>query len=311
MTINDVQDKLRVPFTGDQIQVLKKTWTGRDGKEKSIDLTYAQVPAIISRLNEAFGGDWTFEITKDIFEREMAQVLVFGRLRACGVVHDAIGCDGIGQGDESLGDAYKGAVGDAIRLCAKQFGVGLDLWMKKSGSVSTEAPAAANKPNKYKGPCGRCGQEVAVEAGYSQKVGDKWFVFHHDCPTPVTPEPTPEPTPDAKSAPAKAPTAVGATRGTTVTQGSEMYPCSPAQYGFLLACLKRNDLSQELVEQAAFLVDNPTVNLNNADQKQFGEKGYDVVSVPNKLEANNLITAIKAHLAAPKHEQGEHDGLPF
>lgn len=184
------------------------------------------------------------------------------------------------------------------------------IHQQSAPAAQTAAAPTGNKPNRYKGVCGKCEQDVAAEAGYTQKVGDKWVTFHTECPAggpPMTPPPIST----------KAPQAYGATKGTTVTQGSEMFPCSAKQYAFLLSCLTRNGLTDTLREQAAFLIDNPTVRPQDDEIADYITAGWHESSnkVPNKLEANNLIDAVKKHLAAPPvvvpEPEGAGDELPF
>lgn len=167
----------------------------------------------------------------------------------------------------------------------------------QQSAPAAQAPApSGNRPNKYKGICGKCEQEVAAEAGYSQKIGEKWVTLHHDCPAggpPLTPPPMPKKAPQA-----------------TATQET---PCTPTQYASLLGCLKRTDLTPDLFEQAAFLLDNPTVILNGDTQTAFARAGYPVVNVPSRIDADQFKAAVTKHLAAPPilTQEEEDLELPF
>ena len=139
MEIKELLPALSEPFTGSDLQTYEKKWVSRTGDAKSLTLTYAQVSSIIRRLNEVFGGDWNFVIKEYFINSAAAQIVVLGQLTACGVTKEAFGGDAIVDGEENIINAYKGACGDAIRLCARQFGVGLHLWEKTD--TPSEKPA--------------------------------------------------------------------------------------------------------------------------------------------------------------------------
>jgi hypothetical protein len=123
-----VQRKLESPFPNALIKQRKQQWTDRrTGETKTMYFDYVETASVIARLNATFGHDWSFEVIES--NQMEKQVMVLGRLTAHGVTHMAYGGDTQGPGDEGLINAYKSAVGDAIKLCAKQFGVGLHLWM--------------------------------------------------------------------------------------------------------------------------------------------------------------------------------------
>ncbi len=139
-------DVLSRKFEPHEISVYERTWEGRDGKQKSVSLYYVEVASIIERLNEAFDYEWSFEIKSHMVMQDESTV-VFGRMTAGGVFKDAVGSAKAGQGDEGESNSLKGAVGDCIRLCAKQFGLGVHLWQKqKTTQKASSKPAATAQP---------------------------------------------------------------------------------------------------------------------------------------------------------------------
>ena len=106
---------------------LVKTRRGGHGRQ----LKYVEGKHYVSRLNEAFGGEWTF----DIVEHEVVgeEVLVRGRLTAAGVSKCEFGGSAITRRKESgepisIADDAKAAATDCLKRCARLFGVGLDLY---------------------------------------------------------------------------------------------------------------------------------------------------------------------------------------
>lgn len=122
-----LQRELDSPFDKGQIKKREQTWTDKQGKRRIMYFDYVETASVIDRLNQVFGHDWSFEVLNT--QQIDKQVLVLGKLAAHGVVKTAYGGDTVGPGEEGAINAYKSAVGDAIKLCAKQFGVGLHLWM--------------------------------------------------------------------------------------------------------------------------------------------------------------------------------------
>ena len=122
-----LQRRLETPFPKTLIKKREQKWTDRQGKERVMYFDYVETAAVIQRLNETFGHDWSFEVIES--EQMDKQILVLGKLTAHGVTKTAYGGDTVGHGEESVINGYKSAVGDAIKLCAKQFGIGLHLWM--------------------------------------------------------------------------------------------------------------------------------------------------------------------------------------
>ena len=118
-----IRDVLDRPFAPEQIRTRKGTF----GKE----LAYAEVHNYIARLNEAFGGDWSFEIVEhQILEGE---VMVLGKLTAGSIHKSAFGCSSItttrDSGERvSVGHDLKAAASDALKKCCSLLGLGLHLY---------------------------------------------------------------------------------------------------------------------------------------------------------------------------------------
>jgi hypothetical protein len=134
---------LEKPFDATQIRQRR----GRTGGV----LDYVEGHTVIARLNEAFEGAWSFEITwHEIRETE---VLVLGKLTAEGVVKCQFGGSSVTRDREtkqpvSLGDDLKGAATDALKKCATFLGVGLHLYAEKP----IRAPDATPRPAAKSGP---------------------------------------------------------------------------------------------------------------------------------------------------------------
>jgi hypothetical protein len=122
------RELLEKPFEPAQI----KQRRGRDGM-----LDYVEGHAVIARLNEAFEGQWSFEIVRHDILEERDEILVLGKLSAEGVVKMQFGVAQITRDREtreivSLGDDVKAAGTDALKKCATFLGVGLHLYGERS-----------------------------------------------------------------------------------------------------------------------------------------------------------------------------------
>jgi hypothetical protein len=131
------RDILTRPFESGQI----KRRQGAHGKE----LSYVAVAAVITRLNEAFDHEWTFEVTSH--EIQENEVIVVGRLTAGGITKMHFGGSSITLGHDgrvvSIADDLKAAASDAIKKCASLLGVALEMY----GGASERQPASGNKAN--------------------------------------------------------------------------------------------------------------------------------------------------------------------
>jgi len=119
----DTREVLERPFPPEQIRTRK----GSFGKE----LEYTEVHNFIARLNQAFAGDWSFDIVEHrLLDNE---VVVLGKLAAGEIHKSAFGCSAITTVRESgenvsLGDDLKAAASDALKKCSSLLGLGLHLY---------------------------------------------------------------------------------------------------------------------------------------------------------------------------------------
>ena len=134
-----IAEALARPFAPEQIK-------NREGP-RGIRLDYIEAHAVITRLNDALGGDWSFEVAEHhIFDNE---VVVVGKLTVHAepeLVKTAVGCQDIkryANGDPvSLGNDLKAAASDALKKCSTLLGVGLHLhdkdarWSARNGHQS-------------------------------------------------------------------------------------------------------------------------------------------------------------------------------
>ena len=121
------RDLLEKPFEPAQIKQRK----GRNGP-----VDYVEGHLVIARLNEAFAGQWSFEIVRHDILEDRDEILVLGKLSAEGVVKMQFGVAQITRDKEtkaiiSLGDDVKAAGTDALKKCATFLGVGLHLYGKR------------------------------------------------------------------------------------------------------------------------------------------------------------------------------------
>jgi hypothetical protein len=115
-------DVLTRPFQPEQI----KQRAGHHGKQ----LAYVDVAAVITRLNEAFEHQWSFEVVSHDIQHD--EVIVLGKLTADGISKTHFGgsritLDGEGRA-VSLADDLKAAGSDALKKTASLFGVGLEMY---------------------------------------------------------------------------------------------------------------------------------------------------------------------------------------
>ena len=119
------RDMLEAPFPPDLI----KSRPGAFGNS----LSYLEGHTVIGRLNEAFDGNWSFEIvTHQVLDEEVLVLAKF-RCESAGVVKMAFGSSKITRDQRSgnpiaLGDDLKAAATDALKKAATLLGVGLSLY---------------------------------------------------------------------------------------------------------------------------------------------------------------------------------------
>ncbi len=121
-----------------------KTRPGRNGQA----ISYIEGHAVVQRLNEALGGDWSFRVLeKEVLDGE---VIVLGELRAGEVVKQAFGGSEVTKTRDgkivSLADDLKSAATDALKKAATLMGVALQLY------GAEEPPVAPTKPRLVETP---------------------------------------------------------------------------------------------------------------------------------------------------------------
>lgn len=135
------------PFEAGQIRQRE----GRGGKM----LDYIETHAVITRLNEAFGGAWSFEVAE--YKSMEGEVVVQGRLTAGGQIKEQFGSAAVARNKETgkpicIGDDLKSAASDALKKCATLFGVGLHLYDK----APAQAPEGRNgQAHRYRPACAK------------------------------------------------------------------------------------------------------------------------------------------------------------
>jgi len=119
-------------------------------------LDYIEGHAVIKRLNEAFGGDWSFEVAShQVFDEE---VLVVGKLKAAGIIKMQFGSSKVTRNSHdgslvSLGDDLKAAATDALKKAATLLGVGLHLYgQKRPAGRPQEEQSRPSEPGITSGP---------------------------------------------------------------------------------------------------------------------------------------------------------------
>lgn len=155
---HDILAELNDPFPQEVERVLRKG---------GAELTYIPVSEVINRLNRVLGIDgWSSEIVscqRDQLDPDfiVAHVRITARSLG-GVMKDGVGGQKIKrtkQGDiVDLGDEFKGAVSDALKKAAQQFGVGLYLARSEEAlnlearqdSVEELSPEAQKIADMYK-----------------------------------------------------------------------------------------------------------------------------------------------------------------
>lgn len=118
-------------------------------------LDYIEGSTVIQRLNEAFNGDWMYEIQDHhVYDEE---VVVLGRLTATGISKCQFGKSKITRSTKdnaviSLGDDLKAAATDSLKKCATLFGVGLHLYFDPPKGNGSQPPSAPRSQGNGSGP---------------------------------------------------------------------------------------------------------------------------------------------------------------
>ena len=95
------------------------------------DLDYVEAADVIRRLNEAFDGEWSFEIVEH--QQMFDEVVVLGKLTASGISKMQFGSHQITRTKKdstvvNIGFDLKAATSDCLKKCATHFGVALHLY---------------------------------------------------------------------------------------------------------------------------------------------------------------------------------------
>ena len=139
--MDSIRKILERPFP----QELFKQRQGPGGKT----FTYVEIQHYVDRLNLAFDGAWSFEITRR--EQVDEQLLVEGRLTAAGVVKTGLGGATVTRRRDdgnmiSLADDYKKAEADALKRCCRLLGIGGHLYASDGDEEVEPAPPARSTP---------------------------------------------------------------------------------------------------------------------------------------------------------------------
>jgi DNA-binding MarR family transcriptional regulator len=117
-------------------EVLEKKFSKKEVKSRpgpgGRTILYVETASVIRRLNEAFDGDWSFEIKDKYIDLQNGYVWILGRLVCGGIVKEQFGSKAISYNPDGsfadLGDDLKAAASDALKKCATLLGVGLYLY---------------------------------------------------------------------------------------------------------------------------------------------------------------------------------------
>jgi len=98
-------------------------------------LDYLETHTVIQRLNDAFEGNWNFEVME--YQQMGSEVVVLGKLTADGVVKMQFGNSKVTNNSKtgeviSIGDDLKAAISDCIKKASTLFGIGLHLYAEAS-----------------------------------------------------------------------------------------------------------------------------------------------------------------------------------
>ena len=142
-----IRKSLSAPFPESQV----KTRPGSFGHKT---VQYVEASAIISRLSDVCQGDWSFTIlSHEVLDS--GEVLVHARLEALGVRKESFGrCASVSKDGEvirSLGDCFKSAATESLKVCARLMGIGAYLY-SEDPVEQPEADPAQSKPRSKAPP---------------------------------------------------------------------------------------------------------------------------------------------------------------
>lgn len=127
------------------IELLEKEFDKKDIKQRKGSfgkmLDYLEGHVVIRRLNEAFGHDWSFHIVNHVVQED--SVVVHVRIDHNGIQKDGYGGRSFTKVKDSnkyvdIGNDFKIATTDGLKVAARLFGVGLHLY--DAGSSSPGKP---------------------------------------------------------------------------------------------------------------------------------------------------------------------------
>jgi len=128
---------------------LLKTRKGTFGKP----FTYVEGAEYIRRLNEAFEGDWSFEVVEH--QTLDTEVVVLGKLVAGSVTKMAFGGSSVTVSREgeiiSIADDLKAAATDALKKASSLLGVGLHLYSEPTDTTSGRNGRCSPAPRRGNG----------------------------------------------------------------------------------------------------------------------------------------------------------------
>lgn len=155
-------------LTPEHLEILRRKFRPEDHEFRQNKFIYLTEDSITDRLDEV-DPSWTFDIL-DKYARDN-QVVVIARMTIHGVWRDGIGMQDI---KESVGEPEKGAATDALKRCARLFGIGryiltiptnvttmqsLTVWLKQNASPSPQKPLQSDFQQNH------VSEEVASENG--------------------------------------------------------------------------------------------------------------------------------------------------
>jgi hypothetical protein len=138
----DIRKILERPFS----DALLKQRQGPGNKQ----FTYIEVQHYIDRLNEAFGGAWSWEVTRR--EQVDDQLIVEGRLTAGSVVKSGLGGAVVTRRRDDgqmvgLADDFKKGEADAIKRASRLLGIGGHLYTDDVEDSFDATPASRPAPS--------------------------------------------------------------------------------------------------------------------------------------------------------------------
>lgn len=162
-------------LTPEQVALLKKPLPAEAISQHPSKKFLSTIKAIYvtERLNDVFGiGSWTtkVEFVNESTGKNGVMVVIKTTLEVpeYGIYYEQYG----GNDNDDRGDAYKGAVTDAITKIGSYLGIGIEVF--KGHATETSAPARRPTPystGEIAKPCSDCSTACTVaETGYSTKT---------------------------------------------------------------------------------------------------------------------------------------------